>query len=213
MPAPLTVLVTAVGCPGTTALVRALREHGERPVRVVGTDMQREVWGAFACDGFALVPAGSDPGFADALLDVALREGASVVIPQTSYDLPGLAAARDRFAAAGVRALVPSAADVRRADSKRETLAVCARLGVRHPAFIEAQGGEAVVLAAARALGYPDVDVCMKPVTGAGSRGFRVLSAHVDKRHELLHARPGALPLRAPRRRPRSSATTRRSCS
>ena len=35
----------------------------------------------------------------------------------------------------------------------------------------------------------------MKPPTAKGSRGFRVLSASVDRRHALLEARPGPLPL------------------
>jgi carbamoyl-phosphate synthase large subunit len=49
--------------------------------------------------------------------------------------------------------------------------------------------------AAAEALGYPDRDVCMKPPQAKGSRGFRILSAAVDKRWALLEARPGPLPL------------------
>jgi hypothetical protein len=35
----------------------------------------------------------------------------------------------------------------------------------------------------------------MKPPTAKGSRGFRILSGHVDRRHALLEARPGPLPL------------------
>ena len=34
-----TVLVSASGAPGTAALLRALRENGERELRLVGTDM------------------------------------------------------------------------------------------------------------------------------------------------------------------------------
>ena len=45
--------------------------------------------------------------------------------------------------------------------------------------------------AAARELGYPDVDVCMKPVFSSGSRGFRVLSASADRHEQLLSNRPG----------------------
>ncbi|MBA3383211.1 MAG: ATP-dependent carboxylate-amine ligase, partial [Actinobacteria bacterium] len=93
----LTVLVTASGSPGTTALVRALRENGERRVRVVGTDMAALAVGRHLCDAFHVVPPGDDPGFADALVDVSEREGVDAVLPQSSYDLPGLAAARERF--------------------------------------------------------------------------------------------------------------------
>jgi carbamoyl-phosphate synthase large subunit len=50
--------------------------------------------------------------------------------------------------------------------------------------------------AAARELGYPDKPVCFKPVYSSGSRGFRVLDPTVDRAHQLLYERPGALAMR-----------------
>ena len=93
---PITVVVTASGAPGTAALLRALRENGEREVRLVGTDMSERSIGRHLSDAFHLVPAGSDPGFADAMRDVVEREGAHAVLPQSSFDLAGLAEHRDR---------------------------------------------------------------------------------------------------------------------
>ena len=61
---------------------------------------------------------------------------------------------------------------------------------MRGPAWRRVSGGEAVA-AAARELGYPDADVCMKPVFSSGSRGFRVLSASADRHEQLLTNRPG----------------------
>jgi hypothetical protein len=58
---PITVLVTASGAPGTAALLRALRQNGERDLRLVGTDMSDRAVGRLLCDSFHLVPAGSDP--------------------------------------------------------------------------------------------------------------------------------------------------------
>ena len=84
---PITVLVTASGAPGTAALLHALRANGERDVRLVGTDMSERSAGRHLCDAFHLVPAGSDPGFPDAMRDVAEREGAVAILPQSSFDL------------------------------------------------------------------------------------------------------------------------------
>jgi carbamoyl-phosphate synthase large subunit len=193
--APLTILVTAVGSPGTVALLRALRENGERAVRLIGTDMRAEAVGAFHCDAFSTVPAGSDPAFGQAVLEIAKREGVDVVLPQASFDLERLAEHAEAFAAAGITLICSTPDVVRAADSKHETLALCERLGVRAPAFRLARGG-AEVAAAARELGYPDRDVCMKPVIASGSRGFHVISANVDERRQLLEERPGAMPLR-----------------
>jgi hypothetical protein len=69
MTEPLTVVVTASGAPGTAALLHALRANGEREVRLVGTDMSERSIGRHLCDAFHLVPAGSDPGFPDAVRD------------------------------------------------------------------------------------------------------------------------------------------------
>jgi carbamoyl-phosphate synthase large subunit len=186
----LTVVVTASGAPGTAALLRALRENGEREIRLVGTDMSAQAVGGHLCDAFHVVPRGSDPAFADAVLDVARREGATAVLPQSSFDLPGLAAARERFAASDVTVLVAAPEAVRRANDKAESYAMLDAIGVRGPAWRRVRGVEAVA-AAAGELGYPDEEVALKPVFSSGSRGFRILSAAADRREQLLTNRPG----------------------
>jgi carbamoyl-phosphate synthase large subunit len=192
---PLTILVSASGAPGTAALLRALRENGERPVRLVGTDMSERSIGRHLCDSFHLVPPGSDAAFADAVLEICEREGAEVVLPQSSFDLAGLAEKRNRFAEAGVTVLVSSPETIRRANDKAESYALLHRLGVRAPEFRRVQGAAALA-AAANELGYPERPVCFKPVFSSGSRGFRVLDPTVDRAHQLLHERPGSVAMR-----------------
>ncbi|HLX21621.1 MAG TPA: ATP-grasp domain-containing protein [Gaiellaceae bacterium] len=184
-----TVLVTAAGAPGTAALLRGLRENGERPVRLVGVDMSERSIGRHLCDAFHLVPAGSDPGFADAVLDIVERESVDVVLPQSSFDLPGLAEARDRFP---VPVLVAGPETVRRSNDKAETYTLLQRIGVPTVEFRRVAGAREVD-AAARELGYPDRPVCFKPVFSSGSRGFRILDPTVDRAHQLLHERPGSV--------------------
>ncbi len=185
---PLTVLLTACGSPGTAALVRALRENGERAVRLVGVDMSEAVIGRHLVDGFHQVPPGSDPGFADAVRRICRDERVDAVLPQSSFDLPGLAEAQERFE--GIAVLVASPDAIRRSNDKAETYALLDHIGVRGPAWRRVRGAEAAA-AAARDLGYPDADVCMKPVYSSGSRGFRILSASADRHEQLLANRPG----------------------
>jgi len=184
---PITVLVTASGAPGTVALLRALRENGERNARLIGTDMSERAVGRHLCDAFHLVPAGGDPAFAEAVREIVEREAVDVVLPQSSFDLPGLAAARDSLA---VPVLVSSPETIQRANDKAETYALLEQSGVRAPSWRRTRGGEAVERAA-RELGYPQREVAVKPVFSSGSRGFRVLSAAADRRAQLLTNRPG----------------------
>jgi carbamoyl-phosphate synthase large subunit len=186
----LTILVSASGAPGTAALLRALRENGERPVRLVGTDMSERAVGSHLCDAFHVVPPGGDPAFADAVLEVCDREHVDAVLPQSSFDLLGLAEARHRFAERGVAVLVSAPEAIRRSNDKAASYALLHELGVRAPAFRRVRGATEAA-AAARDLGYPERDVCFKPVFSSGSRGFRVLSASADRQRELLENRPG----------------------
>ena len=189
---PITVLVSASGAPGTAALLHALRRNGERDLRLVGTDMSERSVGRHLCDAFHIVPAGSDPGFPDAMRDVVERERADVVLPQSSFDLEGLAAHRGRFP---VPVLVSRPETIHRSNDKAESYDLLHRIGVPAPEFRRVNGA-AQVAEAAHELGYPDQPVCFKPVFSSGSRGFRVLDPTVDRAHQLLHERPGSVAMR-----------------
>jgi carbamoyl-phosphate synthase large subunit len=189
---PITVMVTASGAPGTAALLRALRENGERELRLVGTDMSDRSVGRHLCDAFHVVPGGADPAFPDAMLTVAEAENVDAILPQSSFDLEGLAEHVDRFP---VPVLVSSPDAIRRSNDKADTYDLLHRLGLPAPAFRRVNGaGE--VEAAARELGYPDRAVCFKPVFSSGSRGFRILDPTVDRAHQLLNERPGSVSMR-----------------
>jgi carbamoyl-phosphate synthase large subunit len=189
---PITVMVTASGAPGTAALLHALRANGERDVRLVGTDMSERSVGRHLCDAFHLVPAGSAPEFPDAMLAVAEQERVDAILPQSSFDLEGLAEHVERFP---MPVLVSHPDAIRRSNDKAESYELLHSLGVPAPAFRRVNGAREVD-AAARELGYPDRPVCFKPVFSSGSRGFRILDPTVDRAHQLLHERPGSVAMR-----------------
>jgi carbamoyl-phosphate synthase large subunit len=187
----LRVLVTATGSPGGPRLVRALRENGERELTVIGTDITDGSAGRFLCDAFHVVPRGDDPAFAETLAELSRREGVDCVLPTSSSEVLSLAQGREHF---DVPLLVADAAAIARCQDKSATVEAARLAGVAAPATHLATTPDEF-RAAAEALGYPAVDICMKPPTAKGSRGFRILSANVDRRWALLEARPGPLPL------------------
>jgi carbamoyl-phosphate synthase large subunit len=187
-----TILVTACGAPGAARLLRALKENGEREVRLVGADMSERAIGRHLCDAFHLVPPGADPTFPDALLALVEQEGVDVVLPESSHDLRHLAPRRGEFP---VPVMICGPDAERRSNDKAETFEALHRIGVGAPDFRRVTGAGGVE-DAARELGYPDRPVCFKPVFSSGSRGFRVLDPSVDRTHQLLNERPGALAMR-----------------
>src|SRR5262249_8487975 len=142
---PVTVLLSASGSPGTAALVRALRENGERETRLVGTDMSERAVGRHLCDSFHVVPPRDDDALAGGLLELVRRERVGVVLPQSSFDLAGLAERRDEFAPA--RVLVSSPTTIRDANDKAHCYDELHRLGLPAPRFERVQGGDAVAAA------------------------------------------------------------------
>jgi carbamoyl-phosphate synthase large subunit len=172
--------------------LRALRDNGERELRLVGTDMSERSVGRHLCDAFHIVPGGADPAFPDAMLAVAENEQVDVILPQSSFDLEGLAAHVARFP---MPVLVSSPDAILRSNDKAETYEFLHRIGVRAPEFRRVNGAREVE-AAARELGYPDRPVCFKPVFSSGSRGFRILDPTVDRAHQLLNERPGSVAMR-----------------
>ena len=191
---PITVVVTASGAPGTAALLRALRENGEREVRLVGTDMSERSVGRHLCDAFHLVPAGSDP--------VVSRGGAGDRRPRGRGGDPASVVlrprrARRRASTCSTECLCSSRPleAIERSNDKASTYELLHRLGLPAPEFRRVRGAAAVE-AAARELGYPDRPVCFKPVFSSGSRGFRILDPTVDRAHQLLHERPGSVSMR-----------------
>ncbi|MDX6542105.1 MAG: hypothetical protein QOI71_3715 [Gaiellales bacterium] len=188
---PLRVLLTASGAPGAARLIRGLQQNGERELAVIGTDMSARSGGRFLCDEFHIVPPGASDEFAPAVAAIAEREGADVVFPQSSGEVVQFAANRGLFA---MPLMAASSAAIAACDDKWQTIALAERAGVKAPRTHLVRSPEEFRVAAGE-LGYPDRDVCMKPPQAKGSRGFRVLSAGIDKRWALLEARPGPLPL------------------
>jgi carbamoyl-phosphate synthase large subunit len=125
--------------------------------------------------------------------EIADREGAHAILPQSSFDLEGLAGAIERFD--GTAVLVSPLDAIRRSNDKAETYELLHRLGLPAPEFRRVRGADEVE-AAAHELGYPERPVCFKPVFSSGSRGFRVLDPTVDRAHQLLHERPGSVAMR-----------------
>jgi biotin carboxylase len=187
----LRVLVTATGSPGGPRLVRALRENGERELTVIGTDIVEGSAGRFLADEFHLVPRGDDPAYAETLAALAEATGADCVLPTSSSEVLSLARGRAHFA---MPLLVAGVEGVARCQDKAATVAAATAAGVPAPETRLVSTPDEF-RAAADALGYPGRDVCMKPPEAKGSRGFRILSATVDRRWALLEARPGPLPL------------------
>ena len=119
---PFTVLVSSAG--RRVELVRGFRAAlGDLGLdgRVLAAD--RSWWSSAAhlADEGLRVPSCDDPAFVPAVLDLCEKHAVDLVVPTIDPELPVYAAARDRFAAAGVTVAVPEPDTVAIAADKVRT--------------------------------------------------------------------------------------------
>jgi carbamoyl-phosphate synthase large subunit len=187
--APLRIVLTAVGCPGASTLIRMLRANGERDIFIHGVDVREDAVGRFMCDGFETVPAGAAAEYIPALATVVGHVRPDVLFVQSSHEIETVARHRDVFEQLGAKVMADGVRGIEIASDKACMHAACGGIGVPQPLLLLPRTLDEFV-AGARELGYPALPVCFKPPVAKGSRGFRILSAEVDRVHELLHERP-----------------------
>ena len=187
---PISILLTAAGCPGASTCIRYLRGIRERSVKVVGADANPEAIGRFLSDRFHTVPPATDPAYIDRLLEVAVGEEVDALIPASSYEIETVAQSSARFEERGIR-VVASEPDVLRVANNKERLYEACRgdVRVRLPAYRTVRTLDEF-LEAVDSLGFPKTQVCFKPSFSKGSRGFRYLSQGMDRVDLLLNYKP-----------------------
>ena len=157
-----TVLITGVGGPAGRAAAAYFAGKG---YRVVGTDMVKVTSPATE---FRPVPAAREAAFVPALLELATREGASLVLSTVTEELPLVARMRSALRERGVALSIsdPSGVDV--ANDKLRTAEELDRAGIAVPVTFPAATPPGAL---AGALGFP---LLSKPRFGRGGRGVVV---------------------------------------
>jgi carbamoyl-phosphate synthase large subunit len=171
------VLVPSIGHPTRPSLVDALHDNGERTVEVVGADMDADGLGRHVPDVFYPVPARTDPRYLDRILEICREARVDVYYALGEEEAIASSERRAEFERQGVRVMTPGTAEMLRiATNKARYHEFFAARGLPHAAFRVIDRFEAVE-PALRAMGYPDVDVFLKPAFSKGGRGARLVTA------------------------------------
>jgi carbamoyl-phosphate synthase large subunit len=167
------VLVTGTGGPSGYSILRAMADV--EGIELVSADIDPYSAGLYLVGSQrrAIVPRGDDPGFADALLELARREAVTVIVPTVDSELQPLAAARERYAEAGIALVLAQAS----------TLAVCLDKWALHERCRRTVRVPATWLVdASFAAGEVELPAIVKPRSGSGSRGIRLLHEPAELR-------------------------------
>ena len=147
-------------------------------------------------DDAVIVPPVGDVHYADALLEFVQEAQVGLLVPLSVYELPYLAAARDRFAEVGTQVVISSPEVILRCADKWQTYSFLRAQGLRTPKTYLALS-EALKALAAGELNFPLV---LKPRWGAGSVGleFPENETELELGFELLTRRLARTTLAGP---------------
>ncbi|UAJ80970.1 ATP-grasp domain-containing protein [Leifsonia sp. ZF2019] len=160
------VLVTGAGGPAGVAVIRSLLARDD--VDVLAADMDGWASGLYlvAAGNRRIVPAGRSETFVDELITMCRTDGVDVLFSTVDVELPGLAARRDELLAVGTALAAPS----------YETLVTCLD---KHALAQRVDGAARIpltrLLTAEGVAEDWDFPVIVKPRSGAGSRGVRLI--------------------------------------
>ncbi|MBN1547862.1 MAG: ATP-grasp domain-containing protein [Syntrophaceae bacterium] len=187
---PLRILVSAAGAPGCSTLIRMLKTVKERKNDIVAVDMDGEAIGRFLADSFYQVPPADHDEYLEAMLDVVRREEIDVFYVVSSAEILKIAENRGSFEDLGCRVTASRPEAIRKAANKYVLYKTLSQnTDVPVPEFYN-PGTLDEFVECAHKLGYPENRVCFKPHDSKGSRGFRILDAHISRRDLLLNYKP-----------------------
>ena len=186
---PLTILLTGCGAPGTTGTILALRHIPDnRPIRIIGVDVNPDTPGQQLVDAFAPVLPPENVDYQSRLLDVCLRHHVDVVIPQTTREVGCLSAPLAEFDVRRIRIMASSAAV--RANDKRVCMSAAEHGHIPVPEWQSVYDLRELRQAAERRYPHPFV---VKPRVSNGSRGMRIVNGKPWDSERFLTEKPSGI--------------------
>lgn len=160
---PIKALVTCAGAMPACAVINALKRQKELSVTVLAVDANPLSAGLHLADAKAVVPPFTDPGYVDAVLALAVKDGVKIVFPIMDEELLAFAEARAKFERAGIALVTNDPAVVRLARDKKLTYDACREKGLDVPATVPVSQRKGASL--------PPFPLIVKPRSGRGSLG------------------------------------------
>lgn len=186
----VTVMVTGVGTPGASGIIRALRQTDAFDARIVGVDADPDAYGFSLADTADTVPPGDSDDFVSEVMEIVHSEGVDVILPLVAAELRALSRAKPIFENEHTEVMV----------SDPDALSVATDTGQLYdelvkqgqpvtPEFYRVSTRDEFV-DAVHALGYPNTRVCFTRPDVGEMRGYRVLDQEVDRFSALMNQEP-----------------------
>jgi len=187
----INVLITGAGAPGIIGTIYSLKKNNDRrEINIVGTDMNVNAIGKYACDRFYQVPSARDfSRYFMSLREICANEEISIIIPQNTMELESLASNIPLFDEINVKLLLPNAKSISIANNKYLLLEKAKDLKLPTGKF-KLVNTYSDLKVFAEELGWPNEKVVAKLPVSNGMRGLRIISESTDELGLFLNEKP-----------------------
>jgi carbamoyl-phosphate synthase large subunit len=141
---------------------------------LVGVDNDPNAMGRKYVDAFYEVPMGEAAGYVERMLQIVHQEKVDILLPGSDQEAFVLAVTRERFAQAGAAVLVSPPAVLELIKDKAATYLALEVAGLRVPLY-RCVDDVVELKEALHEFDYPAKSVIIKPISGRGGRGMRLL--------------------------------------
>ena len=180
----LTILITGAGAAGTKGTIYSLKNNFEdRPVRIIGVDINKESYGKYLVDKFYQIPRpltsttivamgqhqkAPSWEFNNKLVAICEEEGVDVILPQVEAEILPFAYFKNYLPPVAVSDID----SIIKSSEKSNLIEIANNLGIATPETYRATKWEGLENAMNK-VGFPCI---VKPSKASGMRGFRVIT-------------------------------------
>lgn len=182
------ILVTGVGSIASVSVCRCFKSVKERNIYVVGADIKKQVANMNIDKYYANLRC-DDPKLIDHLIDICKKEKIDFIMPLVDGELYRIAKHREDFLKVGTIVCLNDADTIALIQDKYGLYNYLEKHNIAVPKTILFNNLEQFI-DGCKKLGFPKNDVCYKPITSSGSRGFRIICNQIDSEDYLFKSRP-----------------------
>lgn len=182
----ITVLITACGNVYMPGITSAIKNNGERKIRLIGADMNKDDTILQMVDTYYQVPRADSNNYVDCIYEICKKERVNIIIPIMSVELEALSKAKESFEKIGTTISISSYDSLKIANNKLELFKFIKTNKISSPNFYEVNCIDDVDKAI-ETIGYP---IVFKSCDGSGSRGFRIIDPSKSRFDILFNEKP-----------------------
>jgi len=182
------VLLTCGGSQLIVGHIEALKNQNEIPIRVIGTDMNKECFGKYFFDAFYFNSGANSPDYIFEIIDISKKEDISVIVPTSDSEALVLSKNKDVFDNENISLAVDKYDIINIVHDKFQLFELLNEKKIPIPQYCAINSLEDISHAS-KIFQYPDNNFVIKPRISTGARGVWIVSGSYDKVHYLTHTK------------------------